>query len=186
MIQKSFYRLTFGQVLLSSFIVFITIISIHQCAPSLTTIDKPKHYSAVDTMEIFNTKTYQSEIKIVSTEYNYYTNIPELPYIKNCESKSLKEQNRCTQSAIVNNIKNDPKVIAEFRKLNRNVSTELILIISENPITDWPELRIRNCEENLEGAIRNSFYNQKYEFMSGKVNGAPVNVHLKIPFTWKK
>lgn len=186
MIQQSFSRQTLGQALLSSFIVFIVIMSIHQCSPSLTAIDKPKHFLSIDTMEIFDPSTYISEIKIVKSEYDYYTNIPELPYLKTCNSKNLKDRNRCTQSTIINSIKNDPKVKSELNKLGIDLNVEISFTVQDDGLLTNNFININSGNEDLDVSIANSFNNQNYKFEPGRVKGDPVYVELKIPIELKK
>lgn len=186
MIQQSLIRITVGKVLLSSLILFIIIISILQCSPFLSTISKPKHFASVDTMEIFDPVTYKSEIKIISTEYDYYTDIPELPYLKTCESKNLKERNRCSKSTIVNNIKNDHKVIAELNKLGRDLNVEISFTVQDDGLLTRTFINIFSGNEGLDVSIANSFNNQQYKFEPGRVKGIPVYVELKIPIELKK
>jgi len=162
----------------------IIMLSVHECAPSVSSIGKPIHVSRIDTMEIFDPSTLKSDLKIVKNEFEYYNEIPEMPFLVTCAYVKAKDRNTCTLSTITSGIMNDESVLLELKKINKSINAKiLITVLSTGQALD-PFPSVNTGYEKLDIAIKNSIIKQEYFFVPGRVNKSYVNVQLIIPLQW--
>ncbi|NOT37149.1 MAG: hypothetical protein HOP11_07205 [Saprospiraceae bacterium] len=141
---------------------------------------KPIPYRSIDTMEIFDPVTYMEEIKIVLTEFDYYEDAEEMPYLIGCESSKEKERYNCTADQLGEKIRSEIQLSAEIKEKYKGRKLDISLIVDEDGGTIFHENNFAS-EAELLNAVRVVFQKSSFKWSVGKIKEKKVSTLVKFP-----
>lgn len=142
------------------------------------------HVDYTDTMEIFDPKTYKSEIKVVRTEYDYYKEAEVYPYLKSCKEMQVKQRQSCTNNEISLCLISKIKMSDEFKNKNNGTKYIFKFLVEESGMVSSENMN-HHIPYEINDAILTAFQECNFSFMPGKVQGKAVNVLMQIPVVFK-